>query len=427
MPATELLFERLAVALALGLLIGAERGWKTRDLAEGQRVAGVRTFALIGFLGGLAAVLTVQTGPLTVAVVLLAVTLLLAVNQYITLDRGSDIGSTTVVATLATYGLGALAGFGELAVAGAGAVVLTAVLGVKQELHRFLQRIEARELHAAIELLAISVVLLPILPNRSFGPFDAINPYQLWWMVVLIAALSFLGYATIKIVGVKRGVLLTGLMGGLASSTATAVNLARLGKASGERAAQPLLAAGVVAAVATMYPRVAVIAAVLVPDLLARLAWPLALATLVALASVAWRWRQKTEIGDPEALQPQNPFELKMALQFTVLLSAIMLGARALKAWAGDAGVYALAGVSGLSDVDAIVLSLGSMWHEGQIGERVATLGVVIAVIANTLVKPVVVAVVGAPRMALAMTLPLAAAGAAAVAGVFVPGWLGLG
>jgi uncharacterized membrane protein (DUF4010 family) len=330
------------------------------------------------------------------------------------------------MAALATFALGAVAGYGELAVAGAGAVVLTAVLGVKQELHRFLQRIEARELHAAIELLAISVVLLPILPNRSYGPFGALNPYQLWWMVVLIAALSFLGYATIKIVGVKRGVLLTGLMGGLASSTATAVNLARLAKASGEQAAQPLLAAGVVAAVATMYPRVAVIAAVLVPELLVDLAWPLALATLVTLASVAWRWRQRTEIADPAALQPSNPFELKMALQFAVLLSAIMLGARALKAWAGDAGVYALAGVSGLSDVDAIVLSLGSMWHAGEVARQVALLGIVIAVTANTLVKPVLVALVGAPRMALAMTGPLLAAGAAAIAGVFLPGWLGL-
>ncbi|MBK1696685.1 MgtC/SapB family protein [Rhodovibrio salinarum] len=427
MPASELLFERLAVALALGLLIGAERGWKARDLSEGQRVAGVRTFTVIGFLGGLGAVLSVQTGPLMLAAVLLAVAGLLGVNQYITLDRGSDVGSTTLVAALATFALGALAGFGELAVAGAGAVVLTAVLGVKQELHRFLQRIEARELHAAIELLAISVVLLPILPNEHYGPFGAINPYQLWWMVVLIAALSFLGYATIKIVGVKRGVLLTGLMGGLASSTATAINLARLAKASGERAAQPLLGAGVVAAVATMYPRVAVIAGVLVPDLLARLAWPLALATGVTLTSVAWRWRQRTEITDPDALQPHNPFELKMALQFGVLLSAIMLGARALKAWAGDTGIYLLAAVSGLSDVDAIVLSLGSLWQDGEIGQQVATLGIVIAVVANTLVKPVLVAVVGAPRMALAMTGPLLAAGAAAVVGVFVPGWLGIG
>ena len=114
MPATELLFERLAVALALGLLIGAERGWKARELADGRRVAGVRTFAAIGFLGGLSAVLSAQTGPLTVPVVLLAVTALLAVNQYITLDRGSDVGSTTVVAALATFALGALAGFGEL-------------------------------------------------------------------------------------------------------------------------------------------------------------------------------------------------------------------------------------------------------------------------------------------------------------------------
>jgi uncharacterized membrane protein (DUF4010 family) len=426
MPETPILLERLAVALALGLLIGLERGWKAREIAEGRRVAGVRTFAVLGLLGGLAAVLALETGPLVLAAALLGAAAMLAVNLYVTLDSGADVGSTTVVAALATFALGALAGHGQLAVAAAVAVVLTAVLGVKQELHRFIQRIEPRELNAAIELLAISVVLLPVLPNQSYGPFDALNPYQIWWMVVLIAGLSFLGYATIKIVGVQRGVLLTGLMGGLASSTATAVNLARLGRASGERAAQPLLAAGVVAAVATMYPRVIVIAGVVVPGLVPRLAWPLALATLVALLSVAWGWRRTAAIAEPEALQPRNPFELRMALQFGVLLTAIMLGARALKAWAGDAGVYALAGVSGLSDVDAIVLSLGSMWQGGEIAEQVAALGVVVAVVANTLVKPALVALVGAPRMALAMTGPLLAAGAAAVAGVFLPGWLGI-
>lgn len=426
MPETTVLFERLAVALALGLLIGVERGWKTRDLEPGRRVAGVRTFAVIGLLGGLSAVLTLLTSPVTLAAAMVGMGALLGLNHWYALSQGEDIGSTTIVAALATYALGALAGFGELAVAAAAAVVLTGVLGVKQQLHGLLRRVEAKEMSAVIELLAISVVLLPVLPDQGYGPFQALNPYQIWWMVVLIAGLSFLGYVTIKVIGAQRGVILTGLMGGLASSTVTAINLARLSKESGETAARPLLAAGAVAAVATMYPRVLVIVAVVVPDLVTRLLWPLGLATAVALASVAWRWRQSTRIQNPERLQPRNPFELSMALQFAVLLTAVMLAARALRAWAGDAGLYALSFVSGLSDVDAIVLSLSSMGGDGEVAATVATLGIVLAVLANTAVKPALIAAVGAPRMALHTILPLGAAAGAAVAGVFLPVWLGL-
>jgi len=268
------------------------------------------------------------------------------------------------------------------------------------------------------------VVLLPVLPDQGYGPFEALNPYRIWWMVVLIAGLSFLGYVTIKVAGPQHGVILTGLMGGLASSTVTAINLARLSKSSEETAAPPLLAAGAVAAVATMYPRVLVIVAVVVPDLVPRLAWPLGLATVAALATVGWRWRQPAEIRDPDSLQPRNPFELSMALKFAALLTAVMLAARALQAWVGDAGLYALSVVSGLSDVDAIVLSLGTMWGDGEIAQTVATLGIVLAALANTAVKPALIAAVGAPRMALHTLLPLGAAAAAAVLGVYAPVWL---
>lgn len=424
MPETTVLFERLAVALALGLLIGLERGWKTRALDEGQRVAGVRTFAVIGLLGGLSAVLTLLTSPLTLSAAMVGMGAFLAINHWYMLQQGEDLGATTLVAALATYALGALAGFGGLAVAAAGAVVLVAVLGVKQQLHRFVQRIEAKELAAVIQLLAISVVLLPVLPDQGYGPFEAINPYRIWWMVVLIAGLSFLGYVTIKVIGPSRGILLTGLLGGLASSTVTALNLARLARASGEKAAQPLLAAGAVAAVATMYPRGLVVVAVIAPDLALRLAWPLGLATLTAAVSVGWRFRKNTALEDPESLQPHNPFELSMALKFAALLTAVMLAARALKAWTGDAGLYILSFVSGLSDVDAILLSLGSMWSDDEIVATVATFGMVIAVVTNTLVKPALIAIVGARRMALHTLLPLLAASAAAVLGVFLPNWL---
>jgi uncharacterized membrane protein (DUF4010 family) len=420
MPDTTVLFERLAVALAIGLLIGLERGWKTRELLEGQRVAGVRTFGVIGLLGGLSAVLTLLTNALTLGAALLGMTALLGLNHWYTLHRGEDIGSTTIIAAQATFALGALAGFGELTVAASAAVVLTLLLGVKTQLHGIVARLEERELMAVLQLLIISVVLLPVLPDQGYGPYGALNPYRIWWMVVLIAGLSFLGYIAIKTVGARRGVLLTGFMGGLASSTVTAINLARLARNSKEAAASPLLAAGAVGAVATMFPRVLVIVAVVAPDLLPALAWPLGLATVTALAATAWRWRHGEALSEPGALQPRNPFELRMALQFAALLTVVMLLARALKAWAGDTGLYVLAGISGLTDVDAITLSLAAMVGDQETTASVATLGIVLAAVANTLVKPILVTVVGARRMALHMLWPLLLSMAAAGVGVYI-------
>ncbi len=420
MPETLILFERLAVAIAIGLLIGLERGWKTREMVAGQRIAGVRTFTVVGLLGGLSALLAQATSALTLAASLLAMAALLGLNYWNALHRDADLGSTTMMASLATYALGALAGFGELAVAGAAAVVLVAVLGVKQELHGFVARLSEAELMAVIQFLAISVVLLPILPDQGYGPFEALNPYRIWWMVVLIAGLSFVGYAAVKLVGTRLGVLLTGLLGGMVSSTATTVHLARLDRNAEEPAARRLLAVAAVLANATMFPRVLLIVTVVAPGLVASLAWPLGLATLGAGAGALALLRAGDRPESSEGLQPRNPFELRLALQFAALLAAVMLLARALKAWAGDAGLYLLSGVSGLSDVDAITLSLGSMASSEEIAGTVATVGVALAVAANTLVKPALVAVIGAPRMALVMLAPIALALLAGAAGVYI-------
>lgn len=420
MPETTILFERLAVAVAIGLLIGLERGWKTRDVAEGERVAGVRTFTVVGMLGGLSALLVLITSAVTMAAALIGMGVLLGLNHWAALQRDKDIGSTTVLASLATFALGALAGFGELAPAGAAAVVLVAILGVKQQLHGFVARISEAELMAVIQLLAISVVLLPILPDKGYGPFGALNPYRIWWMVVLIAGLSFVGYAAVKIVGSRRGMMLTGLLGGLASSTATTVNMARLSRRAETPEASALLAASAVTANATMFPRVLLIVAVVAPELVRALAWPLGLATVGAAVGVLLLLWATGPVARAEGLQPRNPFELRLALQFALLLAAVMFLAKALKAWVGDAGLYVLSVVSGLSDVDAITLSLGSMASSAEIEQTIAVIGVALAVAANTLVKPALVIILGRSGMALRMLLPLGLAIGAGVAGLYM-------
>lgn len=426
MPEDLIPFERLGVALALGLLIGLERSWKSRDFGEAGGVAGVRTFGVIGLLGGVSAVLTQLTSPLTLAAVVLALGALLAISHYRAMRRAEDVGSTTVTAALATFALGALAGFGELAVAGAAAVVLTLLLGVKEQLHGFVARIEQRELMAIIQLLVISVVLLPILPDQGYGPYQALNPYTIWWMVVLIVGLSFLGYVAIKAIGPERGVLLLGVLGGFVSSTITTVNLARLARKLDDDKAARLLATGAIAAVATMYPRVLAIVAVVQPTLLAHVVWPLALATLAGLVFVLVGWRRKNDVDDPEWLLPRNPFELGMALRFAAILTTVMLLTRAVEDIVGDAGLYALAGVSGLAEVDAMTLTLSSMAARNEVAMEVASLAIVIAVVANTLVKPALIAALGAPRMAKRTIVALCAASLAALVGVHLPRVIGL-
>jgi len=183
-------FLRLSVALAIGLLIGVERGWKEREAREGERVAGVRTYGLIGLLGGGMALVAERLGPLPLALAFVALAGVLTAAYAINVERDDDAGITSLVAGLLTFVFGALAALGQVAVAAASAVVTTLLLGFKPVLHRWVSALEGKELRAGLKLLLISVVLLPILPDRGYGPWHALNPYQIWWMVVLIAAIS---------------------------------------------------------------------------------------------------------------------------------------------------------------------------------------------------------------------------------------------
>ena len=238
-PGNLSLVGRLAVALAIGLLIGLERGWERRELAEGQRAAGFRTFGMIGLLGGV----TAQIGGSFLAVVGAAVGIFVALGYWREPWRGQDVSITGLIAALLTFSLGALAGVGETTAASSTAVVVTLLLGFKPELHGIIRGLERLELLATLRLLLISVVLLPVLPNAGYGPWQAFNPYRTWWMVVLVAGISYIGYFAIRVLGEKRGILLTALCGGLVSSTAVTVNLAR--HAKNQTATPNLLTAGV--------------------------------------------------------------------------------------------------------------------------------------------------------------------------------------
>lgn len=375
---------RLTVALAVGLMVGMERGWKGREAGEGEREIGLRTLTLIGLVGGLCGLLSSQLDGLLIGMVFIGLAILLGLVYRVKSRESDDLGLTTEIAALATFLLAALAGLGHLTLAAAGAVVAAALLGYKGRLHGWLRALNRAELAAVLKLLLISVVLLPLLPNRGYGPWGALNPYVIWWMVVLIAAISFVGYFAVRIAGARAGIVFTAVFGGLASSTATTLNLSRLARR--DKADRRLLAAGVLLACATMFPRMVLVATLIHPPLLFELIPPAAAMMLLILGPAVWMMRAKNHSVDSADLLPTNPLELRSALLFGALLAVVMLLGQALTEWFGDAGVLALAAASGVADVDAITLSLSRM-AEGDLAVTTAVLGIIIAAAVNTLFK----------------------------------------
>ncbi len=412
----------LAIALALGLAVGIERGWHQRDAAEGTRVAGVRTFALSGLLGGLAQLLSSEAGSdafLPVAFVLFVGLLAIA---YASTARDQKVyGLTTEIAGLVTFVVGALAVAGRPLVAAAATVAVLALLRSKAVLHGWVSRLDSQELRAGITLALISVVALPLLPREPVDPWRVVSLYEVWWMVVLVAALSFAGYAAVQILGPRRGLLATALLGGLVSSTAVTLSYSRFARSAPD--STRLFAAGVVGACAIMPLRVLVVATVIHPPLLARLAVPLvAMAAATAIGMVVLAGTARKQEVPEDGVTLRNPLDLAMALKMGLVLVVVLLLAEAVRRSAGDAGVLLLAAISGLTDVDAITLSLSRFAREA-ITVEVATLGIVVAAAANTLVKAVLAGVLGGRRMALDVAVPLGAAVLTAGAGLLAAGW----
>ncbi len=401
----------LGMALVVGLLIGVERGWHERSVEEGSRIAGIRTFGLIGLLGGLWALVAEQLGEVLLGVAFAAFAVLIIIAHLQAVIVRKDIGITTVVAALVTFALGALAVRGYMTVSAAVGVVTASLLSLKPVLHRWLKRLEPSELYGALKLLLISVVLLPVLPNKDYGPWEALNPYAIWWLVVLIAGLSFAAYFAMKIGGASCGIMLTSLLGGMVSSTVVTLSFSRMGR---NGIFYRLLAAGVIAASATMFPRILLEVAVVNPALLPDLVLPFGLMTLVSFAGAYWFWSTQKNRSDIVEPPLRNPFELVPALQFGLLLAVIMLLSKALYAWLGEGGIYLLTVLSSIGDVDAIVLSLAHM-AQGELADELAVRAIVLAAVVNTLVKGgLVFAVAGRKmgwRVALAFLFTLLAGG----------------
>ena len=388
------LFIRFGVALLIGTLIGLERE-HTFTRPDVEPYAGVRTFALMALLGCLSALIADTLGsPWPLMGVLLILGIFLAIAYAIAAWR-ADTGLTTEVSALVTVLLGALCYWDYIALAVAIAVTTTVLLSLKLELHAFAHKITREDVYATLRFAVITAILLPILPNQSYGPppFDVLNPYRIGLMVVLISGISFTGYVLTKFIDPRMGIGITGFLGGLVSSTAVTLSFAQ--RSRQQPALSKSFALAIIAAWTIMFLRVMIeIAAVNVP--LLRVAWiPFSAAAVAGVIAVAALYFGKSA-KQIEDVKFSNPFELGPAFLFGLLYAVILVVSRTAELYLGNAGLYLSSAVSGIADVDAITLSVAELSkHAGGVDLTTATRAIVIAAIANTSVKAGIVFVTG--------------------------------
>ncbi|GHD44261.1 Uncharacterized membrane protein, DUF4010 family [Marinobacter persicus] len=395
----------LAIALLLGAIIGLERGWDARDQKAGERIAGIRTFALIGLLGGISAILAAEITVWAFPVLLLSVVAmgLVAFSERLAHIRNFSI--TGMVGMVLTFCFGAIAVAVDPVIATAAAVVTAMILDNKAEIHGWLQKLQSHELDAALKLLLISVVMLPLLPSEKMGPGGVLNPREIWYMVVMIASISFVGYFAIRVAGARKGILFTSLFAGLSSSTALTLHFSR--QAAKNPEFSPQFASGILIACGTMFPRILIYCLIINTALLPSLIWPVVVMTALLYGPAFFIWRKHS--GQLQVSQPslsQNPLELSSALVFGALLTGILLLGEFLKNSFGDAGIYALAATSGVADVDAITLSLTRM-SNNNLAMDVAVIGIVIAAAVNNLVKSGMAWSIGNRQAGLLVGIPM--------------------
>ena len=399
-------FLQLFVALGLGLLVGLQR--ERVDPA----IAGIRTFALITVLGALAALLGRSFGGWIVAVGLLVAAALVMSGNLVRLSRGdAEPGQTTEFTAVIMYCVGALVVIAPLAVSVVLAGAVAVLLHLKEPLHRFVGRMGEQDVRAIMQLVLIALVILPILPDRPFGPYDVLNPYQVWWMVVLIVSLSLAGYVAFKLFGSKAGSVLSGILGGLISSTATTVSYARRTR---ETPGSSRLAALIIALASTVvFGRVLVEMAAVAPSYLIYMGPPIAAMLGVAgvVSLIAWLLGRDRNAEPPE---PENPAELKSALVFGALYAGILLAVAFARDRFGTAGLYTVAAISGLTDVDAITLSTSRL-VAGGLDPSTGWRAILLAGLSNLVFKAGIAAVLGSwglfGRIALLFGLALAGGG----------------
>jgi uncharacterized membrane protein (DUF4010 family) len=418
------ILQRFLAAIAIGLLVGIERGWRERDAGAGQRTAGIRTFTLSGLLGGVFGAIAksledVVGGGIVIAVGVFAYAAVFAAFRFREVMEEDSYGVTTVVAAIATFALGVYAMVGDPILAAAIGVVVTIVLAVREPLHGWLTKITWLELRAGLVLVTMTLLALPLIPNENFGPFGGVNPREIWLLAVVLAAVSFAGYVAVKILGTSRGLLVASAAGGFVSSTAVTADLSsRVGKSRGNN---DLLAAGIALASAVSYLRALAVVGALNYAVGLHAAAPIGAAILVALAVVVYYARRGMQAKGGGDFHLRNPFSLRDTVGLALMLGIVLFATEAIAAWLGPRGALVASIVAGTATVDAATFSMARLARD-TITPAVAAVGVMLAIGANNALKLVIgLARAGRPcAVALSLGLVLPVAAGLAVAAVMI-------
>ncbi|MGE3832435.1 MAG: MgtC/SapB family protein [Parvibaculaceae bacterium] len=401
------LIPRLALALAIGLLIGLERGWRERDAPAGSRTAGIRTYGISGLLGGvMAAVASALNAPLVFIAGFLGFGLIFGWFKTREAERDDEFSVTGVIAGLCVFALGGLAVSGSYEAAAATGAALAAVLASRELLHRLLQRLSWVELRSAIMLAVMTTVGLPLLPNRPIDPWGGLNPWEVWFFTVLTAGISYLGYIAIRVLGNSKGLLVSALTGSLVSSTAVSLAFARMAKAGAD--ARPLAGVAMLAAMVSIL-RVIVLVLLIRPAMLG-IFGPAALAAAgtFALGGLFFTLRRRDDATD-ETPPAQNPFELGTLLVFAALFAIVSTGSAALVLHLGSGSLVGTSAVSGFVDVDVAVLN--ALRSVGQaIAPDLIGLAILAALASNAVGRLILAASAGTRTYGMLLALVTAAA-----------------
>lgn len=385
----------LGIAFGLGMLVGLQREKSDHEMA------GVRTFTLISILGVVAGLLTRDfENPYLLPVFGIAVTALLIMANIIKIKRTSetDIGQTTEVAALLMFAIGAYLVLGNQVIAVIVGGTMAILLHIKERLHGFIDKLEQKDLAAIMTFAGISLVILPILPDETYGPLDVINPRNIWLMVTLIVGISVIGYFIYKFLGKKVGILSNGILGGLISSTATTVSYSR--KTADAKSISKIAAFVILVASAIALARVLVEVGVVIPEKLPQIMTPL-IAEFIIMAglSVALFYSINKDNNDDEMPEPSNPAQFKSALVFGFLYGLILLAVAFTKQEFGNNALYAVAIISGLTDVDAITLSLSQLMKNDGLDTSTGWRLILLASLSNLVFKGVMAAILGTKQL----------------------------
>ena len=385
--------EAFATALGIGLLIGLERERRP------DSAAGLRTFALVAMLGCLFALLGEKSGgPWLLVAGLLVISGSMIASNFSAQQEEQYRGFTSEAAIIVTYGLGAAVWFGYATLAVMLAITTTVLLYFKAELRQFSERTTPKDINSILQFAVLSLVILPILPSADFGPYNAINPRQVWWMVVLISGLALSGYLALRIIGARHGAALLGIFGGLASSTATTMMFSRHARDHGHLVRMSAIVI-LIANVMVML-RLGLVSGVVAPSLVTPIATVFACGIVPGIAMALYGWKILNAGGELPMPEVKNPTELRTAISFGLLYAMVLLASAWLQDIAGNSGLYIVALASGLTDADASVLSTLRMFNLEKISSGEAVIAVTLALMANLVFKIGLVISIGGGKLA---------------------------